>query len=209
MKQKEMPYMNEKKTSPIMIFHLILMLVLLAFSLYSGVRIIGSISSNTEIVSANGTLAVLMYGIYKFLTAAALCAGMMYIWKGYRKSAASYYKAFLFLLALATVFCTLNLVIMLQSSSSYLIIIALVAHIVKTIALLILIFKKDLGEHYSWILFGILIAMDLVIGMLTGDTDATYKAIRLVGLFSRLAMDVTIGLSIRGKYLDKTSRGTE
>lgn len=79
--------------------------------------------------------------------------------------------------------------------------------VVKTIALLVLVFVKDLGKRNTWIVFCILIFVDLV-GGLSYLGDAVV-AQRLIATLSRLTMDGSIGLAIRGKYADKDARGTK
>lgn len=198
--------MEQRRFNPIMIVHFVLMVLVLVSSLYSAVKVLGYIHSNPEAFSNGGMFATLFYGIYKIMTAIAICSGIIYLWNRYGKKAAMYYKAFLFLLVIASLFSVFDLVGIAYAAISRPAIISLVVHIIKIAALLVLVFKKDLGKRRAWIVFCIVLAMDIIIGCIS--TGPELRPFRIIGLLSRLAMDGTIGLALRGKYLDKASRGT-
>ena len=64
-------------------------------------------------------------------------------------------KAFLFLLVIASLFSVFDLVGIAYAAISRPAIISLVVHIIKIAALLVLVFKKDLGKRRAWIAFQI------------------------------------------------------
>ena len=72
------------------------------------------------------------------------------------------------------------------------------------LALLALLFIKDLGKTKTWIIFFILLAMELVLAVLTFDKNEVMSSI--AGNLSRLVLDGTIGIAIREKYADKAAR---
>ena len=75
------------------------------------------------------------------------------------------------------------------------------------LALLILGFVKNLGKKNSWIIFYILLALELVLAFVMFDKNEVMSSI--AGNLSRLVLDGSIGLAIREKYADKAARNTQ
>lgn len=80
--------------------------------------------------------------------------------------------------------------------------------VLKVIVLLILGVAKDLGKRNTFILFAVLIVVDLLAVFFYVRYDGIALAV-LASTVTRLLMDATIGLSICGKYADKAARGTK
>lgn len=193
-----------KKPSPIMIVHLALMILLVLLSLISAILIL----TGTGIESPDATRkSIILYSAENILTAAALICGIIYLIKGYSKGAAGYYQAY-FMLAFAAWLFSLWLTIHTNSFLHYhLIAISLTLSIVWAIAVLILAIGLNLGKRNAWILFCVLLATDIILPFLYPETAYLPQA-RAISVFSKLALDVTIGLAIKGKYEDKERRGT-
>lgn len=198
--------MEKSRFKPIVILHFVLLLVVLIINLFSAIRIIGSVQINSELFSNGVMSAIFFYGWYKIMTAVALCSCIIYILKQYSKGAALFYKIFLFLLVLASLFSVLVLICVLRDFISFPAIISIIAHVIKILVLLFLAMGKDIGKRKTWLLFVIIISMDLIIGSLSSGSDL--MIFRIIGLVSRLAMDGSIGLAVYGKYMDKDNRGT-
>ena len=122
--------MQNTKTDPIMKAHFILMLLLCAVT---GISLVFIIIRGISLPS--GVLWV--YAIL-FLS---LLSGLLYVRKGYQKSAAIYYKALILLTAIADVV----LVITTLSSRGFHFDIVMIC--ARIILLLILVFGKDLGKR--------------------------------------------------------------
>ena len=78
---------------------------------------------------------------------------------------------------------------------------------IKIIALLILIFGKDLGKKKTWIVFSIYFIAELLVGVVV-ITDGSIAVFRIICSISRLLLAGTIALAIMGKYRDKDQRET-
>ena len=75
------------------------------------------------------------------------------------------------------------------------------------LALLALRFIKDLGKTRTWIIFCILLVLELVLAVLTFDKNEIFSSI--AGNLSRIMLDCTIGIAIYEKYADKARRKAE
>ena len=182
-----------------MIVHMVLMALLVILSIFSAVKLFGIIDQTPEAQK----LPMLLYAIFNIVNVIALCFGIVYLLNGYTKKAAGYYKTFLLLIVVANI---IGIAVMLLSDNSVNKVLSLSVLVVKTIALLVLVFVKDLGKRNTWIVFCILLFVDLLGGFsYLGDAVV---AQRLIATLSRLTMDGSIGLAIRGKYKDKDARGT-
>lgn len=82
-------------------------------------------------------------------------------------------------------------------------------HDVKVIVLLLLAFWKNLGKKKSFILFSILISMDgaAMILVLINMINTSFN-FSLMGVITAIVADGTVGLGLRGKYIDKAERGS-
>ena len=193
-----------KKFSPIMIIHLTLMVLLVLLSLISAALVLTGTGIDSPDTMKN---SMYLYGAENILTAAALVCGIIYLMKGYSKGAAGYYQAF-FMLAFAAWLFSLWLTIQTNAFLHYhLIAVSLTLSIVWAIAVLILAIGLNLGKRNTWILFIILLAADCIMPFLFPEASY-FIQVRVVSIISKLALDVTIGLAIKGKYEDKERRGT-
>ena len=190
-----------KKLSPIQIFHLALMVLLFAFSIYSFFVLLGLAAG----ASGTDSLLYTLYGAYQATNAIAICCGVLYLLKGYGKGASRYYKAFLLLVLAGTIVGTVTLALAAGELGNALPSIIMLTG--KTIALIVLAFGNDLGKRNTWIAFGIIVALDVL--LVFSLSNNALPAQRIIGALSRLVLDGTIGLAIRGKYADKDARGTK
>ncbi len=197
-----------KKLSPLMTVHLILMAALVVFHIVSTVVNIGVIGFSAEEISSWGKPAIRLRGIFNIANIVALVFGILYILDSYSKRAARYYKAFLAFHIIQTL-----LLIGLDSASAtsldYYSAGALALLGLKVLFLMIILLWKDFGQRNTWNLFLLLLLLDVAGSVLTIVSSTGSLAFRIGGAASRLVLDGTIALAIRGKYADKTSRGTE
>ena len=197
-----------KKFSPIMICNLVLMILLLAFSLVCVVMIFGGLKPAPAGYSDAEKLAWNVYGAVNAVNILALACGIVYICKGYSKQAAGFYKAFMFFLAVASIPNIVINVLLGQDGSSIIhsLPISIAIMVLKAAILLIFVFWKDLGRRNTWILFAVLLVLDVIYGFLFSDISGI-RAFRVVTILSRLVTDGTIALAINGKFTDKVRRG--
>ena len=192
-----------KKFSPLMIVHLVLM-ALMAFGTVGG-----AIHFIVDAANAPGTKELLSDLTNTLLMAAILATiamGAIYLLREYVKQAAIYYKAFM-LLHVAVCALTICVDLVFYQVNTLLILIC-VLNAVKLADLLILTFAKDLGQEKTWIFFYVLLGCDLLQLILAIPYMAGIGFnFSFTGYVTALVMDGTIGLSIRGKYRDKASRG--
>ena len=140
----------------------------------------------------------------------ALILCFVYCWNHYSKQAAGYYKGFLCLSACASVLTVfaVSSVDALNMNLASAPVIAVAIMVVKAVLLLVLGFWKDLGEKNTWIVFYIILVLVMIFGFLFADVSSV-RFYRIGQTIARLAVDGTIGLSIRGKFEDKKARGSE
>ena len=138
----------------------------------------------------------------------ALGFATYYIFEGYEKDAAKYYKSFgiCFILAqIASLIGTILDDVRLSDAKMFTIIPALVL-----ICLLILVFAKNLRKAGSLVLCGILVVLNVITicSLEIWSAEATF--IVLYGtIFSRLLLACLYGIMTYAKYLDKAERGTK
>lgn len=199
-----------RKITPLTYCHLIAMALLMLVSVYVVFSIVtGMVSPQYRPYYESFGTYVSVFAIWNLLNALALICGIIYLWRGYTKAAANYYKAFIVLLMLAgVVLAVLNYINQGLGSGT-------IMMILKIIILAVLAFGKDLGKGKTWMLFCVLVILDIMFGivsyMFPSALDATANdlmGLRLAVTFSGLIMDLTIALAIRGKYADKDARGT-
>ena len=190
-----------KKLGPIKIVHFALIALLMAFSVYSAIRMFSGAAE------ANRTMMIL-YGIVNVINICALCASAVYLWNSYGKQAANWYKAFLYLNVVVTLL--LLVVDIFYIPVNFVLISSIILLAVKAAALLVLVFKKDLGKKNTWIVFYVLLGLDVVLIVLTFINVTRDSLVFMIhGSASRLINDLTIALAIRGKYADKEKRGSK
>ena len=196
-------YKAVKKSSPLKIAHLVLMIAMACGTVGAAVNfIVGyhNASANTE------RLSNLMNVFLMAFILAMLVFGAMYLMKGYATQAANDHTAFMIL---HIIVCALTIYIDLSFYKVNALMIAIsVVNACKAVLLLILAFGKDIGRSRTWILFYILLALDIVklvfaiINMANIGFDFSF-----LGYVTALIADGTIGLAIKGKYEDKSARG--
>lgn len=195
--------MMMKKTKPLMMVHLILMIAMAAGTIGAAVNFIGSWQNAAD---GRARLSSLMNVLLMAFILAMLVFGALYLLKSYKKEAAKDYKAFM-ILNVAVTALTIYIDCSFYQVNSLMIAIS-VLNACKAVVLLFLAFGKDLGEKKTWTLFWILLALDLVklilaiINMAQIGFDFSF-----MGYVSALIADGTIGLAIKGKYDDKKARG--
>ncbi len=193
-----------RKFSPFVLIHLILMFGLVLCASFSTVLFLGRFDfaiegkDNAQIMAAGCTMFVILL---------MLLSGILYLFNEYSKRAAIFYKVFLCLIMVVTA-----AVIFIDNTIgtiNALLISKAVLGVVKILVLLLLAFWKDLGKKKTYILFTLLLLLDIGIGgllilnMLNKGFDFSF-----VGVVTALIVDVTVGLAIHGKYADKAERGS-
>jgi hypothetical protein len=133
--------------------------------------------------------------------------GAIYIIKDYSKQAAVFYKAFLFL---HVGVCVLSIIVNLFFYTvTLLMVVICILYAIKAADLLLLVFGKDLGSKKTWILFYVILGLDVaslilsVMNMVNVGFDFSFT-----GYVTALIADGTIGLSVKGKYENKEARGS-
>ncbi len=197
--------MNMLKKGAVTKFHLIMMFLMMFGTIGGTVNfIIGAFNSETSTaVLSNITNIVLMAVILSMLI-----MGAVYIIKDYSKPAAVFYKAFMFL---HVGVCVFSIIINLcYYTVNPLMITICILYAFKAIDLMILVFWKDLGKKKTWILFYVILGLDIaalilaVINMMNIGFDFSFT-----GYVTALIADGTIGLSVKGKYENKEARGSK
>ena len=192
-----------------MIVHLVLLVLLLIFRITSAVRIFSG-SGNNETMAWYDTSSLMTFGANSIVFSLALICCIIYLWNGYSKKAAVFYKAFLVLTAVASMLSIAVVVDTDAVNSNVVKFLELSVFIMaaKIVLLLVLAFWKDLGKRNTWIIFCVILALDLIFGFLFEDI-ASVRLFRAGSAISRLLVDGTIAFAILGKYEDKESRGTK
>lgn len=197
---------GKKKLSPVMTGMVIMMIVLAVMSL---INIVMKVSSIMTSGGAENTVSSYAHGWFHLMNTLALGSGIIYLLKGYSKSASGFYKAFLMLTALANASFAVLVIATRENGSSgfYDICLPIIIMGIEVIILLILSFMKDLGKAKTWLLFIIMIAADVLFGVLFISSISSI-AVKCVVILTKLSIDATIALAIYAKYTDKTARGT-
>ena len=194
-----------QKKGSVTVFHLVMMFLMMFGTIGGAVKfIIDAVGSETSsALLSNITNIVLMAVIFSMLM-----MGVVYIIKDYSKQASVFYKAFLFL---NVGVCVLSIIVNLVYYTVNPLMIAIcILYGFKALDLLILVFWKDLGQKRTWILFYVILGLDIValilavINMVNIGFDFSFT-----GYITALIADGTIGLSVRGKYENKASRGSK
>ena len=194
-----------QKKGSVTVFHLVMMFLMMFGTIGGAVKfIIDAVGSETSsALLSNITNIVLMAVIFSMLM-----MGAVYIIKDYSKQASVFYKAFLFL---HVGVCVLSIIVNLVYYTVNPLMIAIcILYGFKALDLLILVFWKDLGQKRTWILFYVILGLDIValilavINMVNIGFDFS-----ITGYVTALIADGTIGLSVRGKYENKASRGSK
>ena len=138
-----------------------------------------------------------------------LLSGLLYIASGYKKNANVYYKGFMIVYALQSVYCVVTkLCRNLPGGMDVLRIITTVCLIIAAICVVILAFNKNLGVSKSLALaavnfFAIIVRVAIVIFFMEGT-------IVLPGFwFTKIITAALAYEFVIGKYVDKEARGTK
>ena len=150
--------------------------------------IIDAVGSETSsALLSNITNIVMMAVIFSMLI-----MGAVYIIKDYSKQASVFYKAFLFL---NVGVCVLSIIVNLVYYTVNPLMIAIcILYGFKALDILILVFWKDLGQKRTWILFYVILGLDIValilavINMVNIGFDFSFT-----GYVTALIADGTIG----------------
>lgn len=210
------------KRSPLMVCHLVLMILFGIASIAAAVTL--SMSAYAMTPEKHGELKSAVYtcAFANLLSVVATASGIMYLLNGYSKSAASHYKAFMLFNAFSALGSVLIHLIVLTAEvqaadatvgadSQHITRIILLAG--KIIFLCILTFGKDLGKRNTWMIFAVLAVLEIAVACLgfnqtRTDTILGYVSSYITTSVTHLLMLGTIGLAIKGKYDDKSRRGT-
>ncbi|MBR2523925.1 MAG: hypothetical protein IKE53_05745 [Clostridiales bacterium] len=185
--------------NPVKIVHLILMVLMMAGTIGAAVRFIIELPNSPSSV-ANIILMALVFIM--------LVTGAIHLLKQYSKQAALYYKLFL-ILNVAVCLLTIFIDNFYYASHALMICISFLNG-AKILLLIYLAIGRDLGSKNTWMLFWLLIATDIIkLILAVFYLNKVGFDISLTGYITALISDGTIGLSIRGKYLDKISRNRE
>ena len=195
--------MDKKKSNLPMICNLVLMAGMIVLCFFAAHTVFTStmpegFKGTAEIHKAH----ISLLGFAHIFNAMALaCGGIIYTLKGGSKQAAVYYKTFILLTAVSSALRLIGTIVYPGFGFSDVLLIGIL------LLLLILAFAKDLGEKITWILFCLTMILEVVLAIVTFDKDMVLVSI--VSSVSRLVLLVSIGFSIRAKYLDKKERGSK
>ena len=200
-----------KKLSPLMIVHFFLMLALFMLSVVSAVLLFSGVGFDFGALNSGNQVSVILFGVFNLVNALALCFGIVYLLRGYSKKAAPFYKASLLTRVAATVICLVMMTFNFnaQGAALALVISIIVLLAAKGVIMAYMTFKKDIGKKNTWILFHVLVVLDVGLGVLFLFNQKMMMIHTIVNICARLALDGAVGLSVRGKYKDKESRGTK
>ncbi|MBP3815750.1 MAG: hypothetical protein J6H21_02655 [Firmicutes bacterium] len=180
--------MENKRFNTLMQVHFILLLLLCAVTVFGlAFIIIKGISLPFGIILIHISLIL------------SLLCGLIYVRKDYQKNASIFYKAFILFTAISDAILVYTTI----SKAGFSLGVAMIC--VRILLLLIMVFGKDLGKTNTWILFYIVLAIDLLYGILFIPRGYLIS-MTLVDVIGKLVIDGTIGLAIRGKYADKEAR---
>ncbi len=199
-----------------MICHLVMMAVLALLSVAAVVIVCSKAYALPRESYVLWKSAMYFTSIMSILEIVALIVGILYLVSCYSKSAAGFYKAFLTISALSAAVAIFSIVLSMQAGnvldgavigSNSVNFTRILLHICQVVILLLLAFGKDLGKHRTWIFFGVLLAVDVMISIMSLFYAPSFL-ITLLRSLTHLLMTGTIGLAIKGKYDDKDARGT-
>ena len=133
----------------------------------------------------------------------ALVFGLFYSLNGYKKDAAKYYKAFIYLYLISSLFALIGPIFAILGERNILMIIS---RALVFIAMLVLAFVKDLGENKS----SKLALAIFVINVATLCYGVTSKAIPFIIMhLGNVALSCILCVFVSAKYTDKASRGAK
>ena len=131
----------------------------------------------------------------------ALIFGLFYSLNGYKKDAAKYYKAFMFIFLVS---CLFSFIASISGGDTNIFII--ITNVVILLSSFILTFIKDLGEKKSNILALSILLLNVFKILIVVFTKSISLAFRVH--FSNLILACILFVFVSAKYKDKESRGT-
>ena len=153
----------------------------------------------------NAKIRVYSFALTYLVFALAMICGFIYANKGYSKEAHNYYKAMMCFYALSALIMIITAI---RTSGFGL---GELVAIIKIVLLLILGFGKDLGKKNTWIIFYIVLAIELLFSptiQLINQLSGEALLARIPSAIARLVIAGILGLCIEAKYRDKDARGT-
>ena len=188
--------MNNDRMKRIRMIHLVLLLA----------GIVCNVIGLVESFGLGWNSLTICMALMEVFNIVAMVFGLLYLRKGYQKSAANYYKLFMFCMIFIYLFKSITGIFNfgwdLRTFGS----------MVCVVAVCLLTFGKDIGKKVSWILWAVLIAdqIEKMIYGIFGVQNNTYlvNSNTLSIALSNLLTLGTIALMIYGKYSDKDQRGT-
>ena len=130
----------------------------------------------------------------------ALIFGLFYSFNGYKKDAAKYYKAFMYLYLFSSLF---SFIASISGDKTNIIIV--ITNVVILLSAAALAFAKDLGESKSNTLSLVILALNIVKMFVVISTTGVSLAVTLH--FSNLVLACILCVFVSAKYADKQSRG--
>ena len=185
--------MKEKKYLPLRILNLVFIVLGLAICILT-------------ITKANDDSSTLA-GLVLFTNMVALVVSGLYVFLGYKKNAASYYKLTMALLTFAQALFLVN-IMSTEVSSVY----GAVVQVLSLVLMVIIASAKDFGEKNTKIILLLLIlcrTFSLVDSIILAPDLGNKLFAVLSGNLNNLIFASTAGLMIMGKYIDKENRGTK
>ena len=130
----------------------------------------------------------------------AMVFGLFYSLNGYKKDAAKYYKAFMYLYLFSSLF---SFIASISGDKTNIIIV--ITNVVILLSAAALAFAKDLGESKSNTLSLVILALNIVKMFVVISTTGVSLAVTLH--FSNLVLACILCVFVSAKYADKQSRG--
>ena len=189
--------MENKKYFPIKIIHLILMVAAIGLSIAALVQY-GSDSS--QFASPFAVVCTVL-GII------TLIAGFIYLAMGYKKNAAVYYKAFMYLLLITSVIQVAYIMNTMRTPLNYTFL-----YLISLVMLTVLAVAKDFGKTKTLIVALICILCRVIL-LILSLCNLKIFGTATVGLLgndiANILLAITTAFMVTGKYLDKAERGTK
>ena len=190
--------MENKKYLPLKIVNFVLIAASLVFCFIT-------LMNGTEDTSTFGNGSLM--GICCFVNAFATIVLFFYMFLGYTKNAATYYKTFMALIVLDGVLIAAHLMNTVISPIWY-----AVLYLISLVANVILTFSKDLGKKNTYAAIAVFLLCR--IGLLVADcfgvvTDGTQVLTVISMDVAFVLLALSAGFMAAGKYIDKASRGSK
>lgn len=183
--------MESKKYVALKLFHLFLMIVAICLQAYAlvSLKTAPAVSPIAPLLSASAI--------------AALVLGVVYLGDEYRKNAAFYYKAFMWLLLAAQVFQNAQYMV----AGSQIPALLAVLSLVTLVLYVFLAVGKDMGKTKTILMALIVVAVKLAFAVWAAAGDAAVSAV--TNGISEAILALVTSFMVCGKYMDKTARGTK